>query len=244
MLQEAKTVIEGTKILLKGELVCMKSVDTKEHVIVEVEHDNNDLWAISVDMMKQFQPKCAYLSFYNSQQQMHPERRVVTYRETVLTALQFALLYKEVMDRDELQRNTSKMLDYAGVSHRKKIKTKDNRFQNWYTDTEKKILACGINDYFTMMEMALDLKDVIPYQIVTIETSEFTALAWLGVGVNQFVCCDIVLQADEQYEQKFNRMPTLTCTMMDILPKIKWSVLPSTRPKGRLDQPKYVCILR
>lgn len=195
-LHEGAEIKKGSKVILKGNLICYGKEEIKDYVVVTLAKASKQTYILSEDQLK-LQPLCLYTRFYEFEKRNHPDQHVFFMRDESITPLEFMKFYATLLTEEQKGQLDAK-LDYIGVSP---DVTAIKEFAQFLRSDEK-IFSCSIRDYFQFLYANKD-PNVLPFQMITLEAEKSSTIVWLGIYDNRFMTCDYYVDgvsADGYYE--------------------------------------------
>ena len=209
IVHEGEMIEEGSKWLLKCNLICMpKSKEYEDIIVVRFPKQNNKMYILRTEAFSEEIKETVYYTSYLFNKKNHPNKHVYYYDETVADMALFETeIYQKLNGLDVNNvRERRDMRAYMGIQvNKNNILEKFVDFCSSEMNTieeykVKEVFLCNINDYYNLIHWEYP-KNVIPIQMVSLENERGSWILWLGTYDNRLITFDYYIKS---YEIKDN----------------------------------------
>jgi hypothetical protein len=200
-IHEGREILEGNKVILKGNLICFEKNITKEElIIVNIVQSNGHYYILPVDMLQKYDNN-PYLLAYNFNKKINPKDNVYYYEEKELTDSDFRYFYDKVVFDIRNYANLSKKLEYIGYTEKNNMLLD---FNNMINNDDIKLMYTSITNYYKLLGSINYYPDILPFQLITFASQKENLVVWCGFYDNKFAACDYYVGMHCTNDDDFN----------------------------------------
>jgi hypothetical protein len=193
---EGKMIEKGTKIILSGNLICLKNKDpldleNNEEYLIVMLNDGKTPYILSIAYLRQFHPQTMYISSYDFKKSSDPNHDNIQYHiEKELTNEQFQYFYKQIQNNNDFAQlsELNNKLNYIGF----KDDSVSMKFINYVNGDSEKTFLCKPHNYNKLLKLiANEESNILPFQLIYL--SNVKCVIWFGVYDELFGTRDYIL---------------------------------------------------
>jgi hypothetical protein len=186
IIHEGRIVNNGSKYIMKGNLLCFQKNKTNKLLIVNLLKSPGKSYIIPYENLKKA-PKSVYYAYYNFQQTNNSEQNVFYYDDDKMDDLTFKMFYDRIIPPKMDINDILEKMDYIGFNF-------DNIIQNYNKFINSDHLHgdafyCKMNDYYQLLSLKRN-KNIVPFQMISACTEGQEIILWFGLYDNIFATCD------------------------------------------------------